>query len=243
MMSIPGGDATIVVCEADPETLTYLCDNLTADRFEVLAATSAADALRFCRYNHPDLLVLDAALPNASGLDVMHEIREADGIEARYAPGLPIILLADRGNVDRRRYIDTGVDDCVLRPFVYDELRARITAVLRRRHSRHDAPVRVGEITIDPARHKVTVGEREVRLAKKEFILLRVLASDPTRVFSKAELLRDVWGLRVPAGRTRTLDSHVSRLRRKLDPEGLSYVVNCWGVGYSLVSNRLEVGQ
>ena len=87
---------------------------------------------------------------------------------------------------------------------------------------------------VDPLRRRVTVGEREVPLAKKEFTLLRVLASDPTRVFSKEELLRGVWGYRSP-GKTRTLDSHASRLRRKLDPEHSRYVVNCWGIGYRLV--------
>jgi DNA-binding response OmpR family regulator len=231
--------ATVVVCESDPDTLAFLCDRLTEDRFEVLAATSAADALRFCRYNHPDLLVLDEALPDASVADVVREIRDADAVEGR-----PLtIVLADRGRVDQCLYVEAGVDECVLRPFVYDELRARIMAVLRRRHSRHDEPVRVDQLLIDPARRKVMVGEREVHLAKKEFILLRVLASDPTRVFSKAELLRDVWGLGAPAGRTRTIDSHASRLRRKLDPDGVRYVVNCWGIGYSLVSSRLEVGR
>lgn len=81
-------------------------------------------------------------------------------------------------------------------------------------------------------------------LAKKEFTLLRVLATDPTRVFGKDELLRDVWGFRLPAGRTRTLDSHASRLRRKLDPEGSRYVVNCWGIGYSLLPlDREAVGR
>jgi DNA-binding response OmpR family regulator len=89
-------------------------------------------------------------------------------------------------------------------------------------------------MTIDPARRLVTIGDREVKLAKKEFTLLRVLASDPTRVFSKDELLRDVWALKSPSGRTPTLDSHASRLRRKLDPENWSYVVNCWGIGYRL---------
>jgi DNA-binding response OmpR family regulator len=113
-------------------------------------------------------------------------------------------------------------------------LRARIGAVLRRRTSPGDGPCRVGELTVDPARRKVTVGDREVQLAKKEFTLLRALAADPTRVFSKEELLRDVWGYRSP-GRTRTLDSHASRLRRKLDPEHSRYVINCWGIGYRLI--------
>jgi DNA-binding response OmpR family regulator len=106
--------------------------------------------------------------------------------------------------------------------------------VLRRRATRRDGPTRVGELVIDPLRRKVMVGEREVALAKKEFALLRALAGDPTRVFSKEELLRDVWGFTSPH-RTRTLDSHASRLRRKLDPEHSRYVVNCWGIGYRLV--------
>jgi DNA-binding response OmpR family regulator len=228
--------ATIVVCEDDDATLDLLCDHLTADRFEVLPAPSAADALRLCRYNHPDLLLLDLALPDASGLDVLRTIREADGVDSRFDPRLPIIVLTGRGGAtDRVRGLDLGADDYVQKPFLYEELRARITAVLRRGHSRHDGPVRVGELLVDPARRQVKVGDRQVHLSKKEFTLLRVLASDPTRVFSKDELLRDVWGFTAPANKTRTLDSHASRLRRKLDPEHQKYVVNCWGIGYRLV--------
>jgi DNA-binding response OmpR family regulator len=87
---------------------------------------------------------------------------------------------------------------------------------------------------VNPWTRRVQVGGREVRLANKEFALLRVLASEPRRVFTKDELLRDVWGFR-SKGRTRTLDSHASRLRRKLDPEAARYVCNCWGVGYRLL--------
>jgi DNA-binding response OmpR family regulator len=228
--------ATIVVCEDDDATLELLCEHLMADRYEVLPAPSATDALRLCRYNHPDLMLLDLALPDASGLDVLREIRSSDGVDARFDPDLPIIVLTGRAaTTDRVRGLDLGADDYVQKPFAYDELRARIEAVLRRRHSRRDGPIRVGEIVIDPARRKVTVGDREVHLAKKEFTLMRVLASDPTRVFSKDELLRDVWGFKAPAGKTRTLDSHASRLRRKLDPEDQKYVINCWGIGYRLI--------
>jgi DNA-binding response OmpR family regulator len=227
--------ATIVVCEDDDATLDLLCDHLTADRFDVLPAPSAADALRLCRYNHPDLMLLDLGLPDASGLDVLTTIREADGVDSRFDPRLPIIVLTGRGSsTDRVRALDRGADDYVQKPFLYEELRARITAVLRRGHSRHEGPVRVGEIFIDPSRRQVKVGERQVRLSKKEFTLLRALATDPTRVFSKDELLRDVWGFTAPANKTRTLDSHASRLRRKLDPENQKYVVNCWGIGYRL---------
>jgi DNA-binding response OmpR family regulator len=234
--------ARIVVCEEDDATLDLLCDHLAADRFEVLPAPSAADALRLCRYNHPDLLLLDLALPDASCLDVLREIREADGVESRFNPQLPIIVLTGRGGAtDRVGGLDLGADDYVQKPFSYEELRARIRAILRRHHSRHDGPVRVGELLIDPSRRKVMVGDREVHLAKKEFTLLRVLASDPTHVFSKDELLRDVWGPRTPPARSRSLDSHASRLRRKLDPEGATYVVNCWGIGYRLVEDTSGV--
>jgi DNA-binding response OmpR family regulator len=227
--------ASVVVCEDDTATLELLCDNLAADRFGVMPAPSASDALRLCRYNHPDLLLLDLALPDASGLDVLREIRESDGVDARFDPRLPVIVLTGRGaDAERVRGLESGADDYLLKPVHYPELLARITAVLRRCVDRRDGPRRAGEIAIDPARREVKVGEREVRLSNKEFALLRVLASDPTRVFSKDELLDEVWGYRT-LGRTRTLDSHASRLRRKLDPEHSRYVVNCWGVGYRLV--------
>lgn len=227
--------ASIVVCEDDAVTLDLLCDHLAADRYGVLPAPSASDALRLCRYNTPDLLLLDLSLPDASGLDVLREIRQANGLESRFDPSLPVIVLTGRGaQTDRVRGLNAGADDYLTKPFDLEELRARIGAVLRRRASCREGPIRVGELAIDPLRRWVTVGEREVPLAKKEFTLLRVLAGDPTRVFTKSELLRDVWGYSSP-GKTRTLDSHASRLRRKLDPEHSRYVVNCWGIGYRLV--------
>ena len=102
-----------------------------------------------------------------------------------------MIVLTGRGaETDRVRGLTAGADDYLTKPFIYGELRARIGAVLRRRASRRDGPIRVGELIVDPLRRRVTVGDREVPLAKKEFTLLRVLAGDPTRVFTKEELLR-----------------------------------------------------
>jgi DNA-binding response OmpR family regulator len=227
--------ASVVVCEDDAMTLELLCDHLMADRYGVLPAPSASDALRLCRFNQPDLMLLDLSLPDASGLDVLREIREADGVESRFDPQLPVIILTGRGaQTDRVRGLTAGADDYLTKPFNIEELRARIGAVLRRRVNRREGPIRVGEMIVDPLRRRVTIADREVALAKKEFTLLRVLAGDPTRVFSKEELLRDVWDYSNP-GKTRTLDSHASRLRRKLDPEHSRYVVNCWGIGYRLL--------
>ena len=227
--------AQVVVCEDDTATLELLCDHLVADGFGVLPAPSASDALRLCRFNHPDLLLLDLTLPDASGLDVLREIREADGVTSRFDPGLPVIVLSGRGaDADRVRGLDFGADDYLVKPVHHQELRARIGAVLRRGLGDREGPCRAGEVVVDPARRKAWVGEREVALSNKEFGLLRILASDPSRVFTKHELLEAVWGYRSPA-RTRTLDSHASRLRRKLDPEHGRYVVNCWGYGYRLI--------
>jgi DNA-binding response OmpR family regulator len=232
--------ATLVVCDDDEPTLELLCDHLGAERFAVHAAPSAADALRLCHYKHPDLLLLDLNLPDAPGLEVLREIRASEGATGSYDPELAVIVLSGRGtDADRLRGLDCGADDYVVKPFAVQEVVARIRAVIRRRDRRRAGPLRVGEIVVDPSRREVRVAGEPVQLANKEFSLLRMLASDPTRVFTKAELLRDVWGFR-SLGRTRTLDSHASRLRRKLDPESGRYGVNCWGVGYRLIDAPSE---
>jgi DNA-binding response OmpR family regulator len=227
--------ATVVVCDDDEATLELLCDHLCADRYEALPAPAASDALRLCNYKQPDLMVLDLVLPDAPGLDVLREVRAANGATSRCDPALPIIVLSGRSSEDDRvRGLREGADDYIVKPVHYPELAARIAAVLRRRAGRREGPRRIGDLQVDPATRSVRVGERPVELANKEFALLRVLASDPTRVFTKEELLRDIWDFR-SLGKTRTLDSHASRLRRKLDPEHGRFVVNCWGIGYRLV--------
>lgn len=226
---------TVIVCEDDPPTLELLCDHLTADRYRALPAPSAADALRLCRFNHPDLLLLDLMLPDAAGLDVLREIRHADGADGRFDSELPVIVVSGRSAVDHRvRGLAAGADSYITKPFHYPELLATIGAVMRRRRGRHEGPLRVGEMVLDRLTREVHVAGRQVLLANKEFSLLCALAAEPTRVFTKKELLRDVWGYEA-IGRTRTLDSHASRLRRKLDPEHGRFVVNVWGVGYRLV--------
>jgi DNA-binding response OmpR family regulator len=121
------------------------------------------------------------------------------------------------------------------KPFSYVELRSRVAALLRRGHGRRRTGARrVGPLEVDPVAREVRVHGAPVRLAAKEFALLLALAAEPTRVFTKEELLRDVWGFRA-LGHTRTLDSHACRLRQKLAARGAPFVVNVWGVGYRLV--------
>jgi len=231
--------ATVVVCSADGPTLRSICDRLVDHGVGPLPATDAEVGSLLCRFGRADVLILDLGLPGRSALDLLRERTRDPGF-----PDLAVLALAPVGEAPQEAGDDpaVAVDDLLPRPLDLDHLVHRLETILRRRHARHDSVVRLGELVIDPPRHKVTVGDREVRLARKELVLLRVLASDPTRVFSKEELLRDVWGLRGPATSARTLDSHASRLRRKLDPEGRRFVVNCWGVGYRLVESLDDAG-
>lgn len=226
---------TIVVCEDDAVTRDLLVENLEADRYRALAAPTASDALRFCRYSQPDALLLDLALPDAAGLDVLRRIRGSDGPAAEFDNRLPVLIVTGRSAAaDRVRGLAEGASEYLVKPFHYPELLIRLERLLAERAGPRSGPIRVGPLTVDSASRRVAVGEREVQLANKEFELLRALAAEPSRVFTKQELLRDVWGFR-STGRTRTLDSHASRLRRKLDPERGRFVINCWGVGYRLV--------
>ena len=150
---------------------------------------------------------------------------------------IPVIVLGapDSDAIDRVRALQGGCDDYLAQPYVYDELLARIRAVLRRAVApSHEIRV-AGPIRADVATRAVTVGNTIVPLAGKEYELLLKLISDPLRVFTKEQLLREVWGFRTP-GRTRTLDSHASRLRRKLQAvDDGPFVINVWGVGYRLL--------
>jgi DNA-binding response OmpR family regulator len=232
-MRRPGAEviATVVVCSASEPQLDAMCDRLSDDHYAPLPAATAS---RLCRYGRAELLILDLGLPNHSALDLLRERTRRDDF-----PDIGVLILMGRGDDPGVLTDDPtlAVDDYLKRPFILEELRHRLETILRRRHGRDDVVVRLGELLVDPARRKVMVGDREVHLARKEFVLLRALASDATRVFSKDELLKAVWGLRQTAGRTRTLDSHASRLRRKLDPDHRRFVVNCWGIGYRLVDS------
>jgi DNA-binding response OmpR family regulator len=228
--------ATILVVEDDDATRTFLGDNLTADGHEVLVADTVRDGLRLLEYKYPDLALVDLVLPDADGLELIARVRAADGVATRLNPDTPMLVLSGRvGELDRLRGFDRGADDYVVKPFSYPELRARIAALLRRADRRRRlGRLRVGGLEVDPPSREVTLGGRRIELSQKEFALLRTLASEPTRVFTKEELLRTVWGFRA-IGSTRTLDSHACRLRRKLGAGGDRFVVNVWGVGYRLI--------
>jgi DNA-binding response OmpR family regulator len=231
-----GDPPTILLVEDDPVLGTFLADNLSADGYEPLVAETLRDGLRELEYSRPDLVVVDLGLPDGSGLELIARVRAADGVVSRMDPSVPLVVLSGRASdVDRVRGFERGADDFVAKPFAYGELRLRIAAVLRRSRGRPGrGQLQIGGLSVDPASREVRLRGRRVELSQKEFALLRALAVDPTRVLTKEELLRDVWGYRT-LGTTRTLDSHACRLRTKLGAEGDRFVVNVWGVGYRLV--------
>jgi DNA-binding response OmpR family regulator len=210
------GGVTNALLLAEPEAATrrFLRRHLADDGFRVL------DDLEEAR---PDLVLAG----------------DSAAVAAWRAADVPVIVLGSRDAdaVDRVRAFERGCDDYVPRPFHYDELLARIRAVLRRTAPPPRDIVVAGPVRVDRRTRRVEVRGRHVALAGREYDLLLGLASDPARVFTKDELLRDVWGFRSP-GRTRTLDSHASRLRRKLAAAGApQLVVNVWGVGYRLLGD------
>ncbi len=227
---------TLLVVEDDDATRTYLGDNLTADGYDVITADCAKDGLRLMESKFPDLAVVDVGLPDGSGLELVRRVRDADGVASRIDPHTPMLVLSGRGEqLDRLRGFERGADDYVAKPFAYPEHRARVAARLRRSQRRTAmGRLRVGALEVDPPTREVTVRGTRVELSQKEFALLRTLAAEPTRVHTKEELLRNVWGFR-SMGATRTLDSHACRLRGKLAVHGDRYVINVWGVGYRLI--------
>jgi DNA-binding response OmpR family regulator len=225
----------ILVVEDDEPTRSFLDANLAADGFRVAGATSTAEAMRAIEVRQPALVVLDLRLEGGSGLEVLDRVRSADGLASRLDPDLPVLVLTGRSSdADRVRSFTRGADDHLCKPFVYAELLARVRALLRRADGRRRRGLlRAGELTIDPQTRAVRLGGRRVELSAKEFALLHALSEEPTRVYGKQELLRDVWGYR-SLGNTRTLDAHACRLRKKLRPSSRQWVVNVRGVGYKL---------
>jgi DNA-binding response OmpR family regulator len=235
------GLGTVLVVEDDQLTRTFLADNLAADGYEPLEAETARQAEHLMQSAFPDLAIIDLGLPDLDGLELIRQVRETDRVAARIDPDLPLLVLTGRsGELDRLRAFDRGCDDYMTQPFSYTELHARVAALLRRSQRRPGAGrARFGALELDPVARQVWLHGEPLHLSKKEYALLRALAAEPTRVYTREELLRGVWGFRT-LGATRTLDSHACRLRRKLNARGDSFLINVWGVGYRLVDGPIE---
>jgi len=224
---------TILVVDDDPNIVELARMYLEREGFRVQAAGDGAKALEMIARQPPALLVLDLMLPKVDGWEVCRRVRAG-----KAAPDLPIVMLTARDDdVDKIVGLELGADDYVTKPFNPRELVARVKAILRRtqRAARAEAPIHVGDLTIDPARHEVTVAGRMVELRPKEFDLLVVLAEHRGLVLSREQLLDLVWGYDF-YGETRTVDVHVAHLRKRLAGSSVE-IETVLAVGYKLVAD------
>ena len=221
--------ANILLVEDEPAIQELIAANLARAGHHVVRANDAESAQRIVREALPDLVLLDWMLPGASGVEFARRLRADERTR-----DIPIIMLTARGEEqDKVTALEIGADDYVTKPFSPRELVARIKAVLRRRAPQTtEDVVELGGLRLDPATHRVSAGETALVLGPTEFRLLRLLMERPGRVQTRARLLTDVWGYAEDVD-SRTVDTHVRRLRHKLGPEA-DRIETVIGVGYRM---------
>ena len=227
-MEAPPRPVRVLVVEDDEEIAQVLQRSLRLEGYEVKIAIDGVRALEEAHAFLPDVLVLDLGLPRLDGIDVARRLRES-------GDDVPILMLTARDALESRvEGLDVGADDYLVKPFERQELLARLRALLRRRPPRGMAPLRAGDLMLNPDTHEVTRGDRRIDLTQREFELLEYLMRNERLVISRQKLLDEVWGYD-PFSITNTIEVFVSNLRRKLEAGGeprLLHTVR--GAGYVL---------
>jgi two-component system alkaline phosphatase synthesis response regulator PhoP len=221
---------TVLVVDDEAKILWLARDYLEHAGFAVLIAETGTEALAAARQARPDLIVLDLGLPDLDGLDVTRALRKESNV--------PIIMLTARGDEsDKLVGLELGADDYLTKPFSPKELVARVRAVLRRTENALSSPgrelIRTVELTLDLPRMRATLGQRPIELTPTEFELLAALASQPGRIFTRAQLLDAVHGVAFESYE-RAIDAHIKNIRHKLEPDPRQprYILTVYGVGY-----------
>src|SRR5438552_3583225 len=225
---------SLLIIEDDDNISTAIAEYFSRAGYTVNAAPDGIAGIETATKNRPDVVVLDLMLPKMDGLAVCKELRE----KISY---LPILMLTAKDDVvDKVLGLEMGADDYITKPFSLRELEARIKTVLRRTHTvasqdglGNEAPIIRGKLRIDAEKREVSIGDRQVELTPKEFDLLKLFASNPGRVFPRKYLLEKIWDYSYD-GYDRTIDSHINRLRAKIEdnPENPQMVLTVWGIGY-----------
>lgn len=219
----------ILIVDDEDTILEFLRINLEKNGFTVVAAGDGHEALRLARQEQPRCILLDVMLPGLDGFEVLRELRKTMDV--------PVIMLTAKGDdIDKILGLELGADDYVTKPFNPRELVARIKAILRRvdkaAANTEEGIITVGDLILDLERHRVEVRGKAVDLTPKEFELLELLMSNPGKVFSRDALLSQVWGYDY-FGDTRTIDTHIKRIRQKIDSDNPKYgLITVYGVGY-----------
>lgn len=219
---------TILIVDDEVKILQLARDYLEHAGFTVLTAETGKVALAVARSEKPNLIVLDLGLPDMDGLDVTRALRKESNV--------PIIMLTARGEeTDKLVGLELGADDYLTKPFSPKELIARVRAVLRRAESTPvtEELIRIGQVTLDVPRMRVTLDDHLIELTPTEFELLAALARQPGRIFTRAQLLDAVHGVAFESYE-RAIDAHIKNIRRKLEPDPREprYILTVYGVGY-----------
>jgi len=220
----------ILVVDDEPQIRKFLRISLTAEGYEVIEAPRGEDGVVKCAKEKPNLVILDLGLPDLDGQKVIARIREESEV--------PIIVLSVRAkDQEKVAALDRGANDYVTKPFSIEELLARIRVALRSKSEPEEASeLVVGDLTVDVPRRKVVIGEKEVKLTRKEFDLLKMLAQNAGRIVTHRQILRAVWG---PAHEddVHYLRIYIGHLRQKLsdDPANPKFIESEPGVGYRLI--------
>jgi two-component system phosphate regulon response regulator PhoB len=230
--SAAAAGATVLIVEDDPAIQALLRYTLQQANYAVTEAATAEDGLRLLGDVLPDVVVIDWMLPGMSGVTMARHLRQD-----KRTKDLPLIMVTARGEeADRVAGLEQGADDYLVKPFSPRELLARIQAILRRRSPEiSETILEVGPLRLDPVQHELTCEGKAISLALSEFKLLRFLMANPGRVFSRGQILDQVWGDHVFI-EERTVDVHIRRLRSGLGPHGESMIETIRGIGYKLVA-------
>ncbi len=228
--------ARVLVIEDEPDLREVLDYNLTKEGHRVTLVSTGGEGLRVARELQPDVVLLDLMLPDTSGTAVCKTLKKEQATR-----DIRVIMVTAKGEeIDRVVGFELGADDYVVKPFSVRELLLRVNAVLRRKDAPSADFVEFGELRIDPAAHRVWVGGQEVTLTTLEFKLLLTLYERKNRVQTRSVMLNDIWGSEADIT-TRTVDTHVKRLREKLTGVG-RYIETVRGVGYRFSESPSEDG-
>ncbi|MGI6325631.1 MAG: response regulator transcription factor [Saccharofermentanales bacterium] len=224
----------ILICDDDPVVHESLGLYLSAEQFTHSSAFDGEQALEMAESQHPDLIILDLMMPKLSGTEVCREIRRTSSV--------PIIMLTAKGEeIDRVLGLELGADDYIVKPFSPREVVARIKAVLRRTgefSQNRDGVLRFDGLEISLANYHVKVAGETVAFTPKEVEILYLLASHPGQVMDREQILSQVWGYDY-FGDTRTVDTHIKRIRQKIAHESASWaLITVYGVGYKFEVSR-----
>lgn len=221
----------ILVVEDDKNIRKLLTTILTQHGYQTRQAQNGMEALQIIEEEQIDLLVLDVMMPQLDGYQTAEKIRESN-------TQLPIIMVTANGQaIEKRRGFHSGTDDYLVKPIDEEEFLLRIKALLRRTQNGFDTKIRIGQTTIDNDSLSIQTGNRYMELPKKEFQLLYKLLSYPNKIFTRQQLLDDIWGIDSLADE-RTIDVHIKRLREKMSENKDFSIITIRGLGYKVVKNE-----